>query len=83
MAVRSYLQPELVNRAYELLMQAHPNEAISMDRLAEYLAQQGVKNPRTKKPPTRQGVHYILSHKLNGKGQNLLAENALRLGVHG
>ena len=81
MAVRSYLKPVMVNQTYERLLAADPNEAVSMDRLAEALALAGIKNPRTKKAPTRQGVHYILSHKHNSVGQRLLQQNAKRLSL--
>jgi hypothetical protein len=74
-AVRSYLTHVAVE-AYRKLLDLNPKAQVSMNELADYLTIQGVVNPRTTQPPTRQGVHYALAH--SKEGRKLLEENAKR-----
>jgi hypothetical protein len=63
---------EMLNRTEATL------ETVSMAQLADELGRRGLRNPRTKRPPTRQSLWDILNRPANVKGQLLLERSRKR-----
>lgn len=80
---RVYISPTKVNEVYESLLAANPDKPVSVQQVADALARQGIKNPRTKRAPSRQSIWEILSHADNPRGRELIEQSKARATIKG